>query len=83
MNIREENYLGDNMKDLSRKILETSIAHFRAHIEKHKMNVEVLLKNGVGVAEHPDVMETIEKELTKVAHYRDLLEEAQMMLEEM
>ena len=70
------------MKDLSRKILETSIVHFRAHIEKHKMNVEVLLKNGVGVAEHPDVMETVEKELTQVAHYRDLLEEAQMMLEE-
>lgn len=71
------------MIDLSRKILETSIAHFDAHIEKHKMNVEVLLKNPVGVAEHPDIMETLEKELAQAAHYRDLKEEATKMLQEL
>lgn len=70
------------MIDLSRKILETSIVHFDSHIEKHKMNVEVLLKNSVGVAEHPDIMETLEKELAKVAHYRDLKEEAIKILKE-
>ena len=37
------------------------------------MNVEVLLENGVGVAEHPDVMETIEKELAIIAEYDDKL----------
>ena len=70
------------MKDLSRKILETSIDHFDAHIKKHQMNAEILLKNSVGVAEHPDIMETLEKELSQAAHYRDLKEEAIEMLQE-
>ena len=38
-------------------------------------SLENLLHNSVGVAEHPDLMETVEKELTQMAHYRDLLEE--------
>ena len=38
------------------------------------MNVEILLGSHVGVAEHPDVMETIEKELDIMAQYHDKLE---------
>ena len=37
------------------------------------MNVENLLQNTVGVAEHPDIMETIEKELAVIAEYDDKL----------
>jgi hypothetical protein len=33
-----------------------------------------LLENPVGVAEHPDIMETIEKELGMIAEYHDKLE---------
>jgi len=44
-------------------LIKASELHFKAHIEKHRVNVEILLEKGVGVAEHPDVMETIEKEL--------------------
>ena len=44
-----------------------------AHIEKHRINVEVLLENGVGVAEHPDIMDTIEKELQIISEYEDKL----------
>ena len=51
-----------DMSDLREAIIKASIAHFEGQIEKHKINVEVLLNNQVGVAEHPDVMETIEKE---------------------
>jgi hypothetical protein len=31
------------------------------------------MENGVGVAEHPDIMETIEKELAIIAEYEDKL----------
>jgi len=55
------------------RLIEASKAHFRSHIQKHIMNVEVLLNNPVGVAEHPDIMDTIEKELEQIAHYEDLL----------
>jgi len=48
--------------------------HAEGHIVKHAMNVEIYLKNAVGVGEHPDVMEAIEKELEMIAKYHDQLE---------
>ena len=47
--------------------------HAQGHIAKHKANVEVLLQKPAGVAEHPDVMDTIEKELEIMAEYDDKL----------
>jgi|TARA_R100001509_G_C4750525_1_gene176251 hypothetical protein len=59
---------------MRKKILDASRLHFKAHIEKHRINVENLLQKGVGVAEHPDIMDTIEKELEIIAEYDDKLE---------
>ena len=59
---------------MRKEILDASRLHFKAHIEKHKVNVNNLLRNVVGVAEHPDIMETIEKELAIIAEYDDKLE---------
>ena len=59
---------------MRRDIIEASKLHFKAHIEKHRINVENLLEKGVGVAEHPDIMDTIEKELEIIAEYEDKLE---------
>ena len=36
-------------------------SHAQGHIDKHKMNVNVYLDNSVGIGEHPDVLEAIEK----------------------
>ncbi len=54
-------------------LIKASKLHFQAHIEKHRVNVENMLNNTVGVAEHPDVMDTIEKELAIIAEYEDKL----------
>ncbi len=40
---------------------------------RHRINIEVLLDRGVGVAEHPDIMDTIEKELGMMSEYADKL----------
>tara|TARA_Y100001937_G_scaffold124938_1_gene190654 strand:+ start:200 stop:433 length:234 start_codon:yes stop_codon:yes gene_type:complete len=55
------------------EIVKASKLHFKAHIEKHRINVENLLQNSVGVAEHSDIMDTIEKELDIIANYDDKL----------
>ena len=55
------------------EIIRASKIHFEAHIEKHRINIEVLLENAVGVAEHGDIMDTIEKELAIIAEYDDKL----------
>ena len=59
---------------MRKEILDASRLHFKAHIEKHRVNVNNLLRNSVGVAGHPDIMDTIEKELEIIAEYDDKLE---------
>jgi hypothetical protein len=60
------------MNDFKNRILQAVLTHAEAHIEKHKMNVEIQCSNAVGVAEHGDHIETIEKELEQIAHYQDI-----------
>ena len=59
---------------MRKQILKASRLHFQAHIEKHRVNVENLMNNTVGVAEHPDILDTIEKEIGIMAEYDDKLE---------
>jgi len=61
------------MINMREDLINASKLHFKAHIEKHRINVETLLEKGVGVAEHPDIMDTIEKELGIIAEYDDKL----------
>ena len=49
-------------------------AYYVGHIEKHKMNIENLIMNNVGVAEHPDYMDTISKEVEGLARYDESLQ---------
>ena len=39
-----------------------------------KANIESMLDNTVGVAEHPGIVETVEAEVEKIAHAEDKLE---------
>tara|TARA_E500000178_G_C16919485_1_gene706505 strand:+ start:989 stop:1198 length:210 start_codon:yes stop_codon:yes gene_type:complete len=52
-------------------IIQALLKHAEGHIEKHIANVNILLEKQVGVAEHPDTLETIEKELKIIAEYDD------------
>ena len=47
--------------------------NFQGLIDKHVANAMVLISNPVGVAEHPDTLDSIEGELGKVAEYEDKL----------
>ena len=62
------------MVNLRDELIRASKSHFLAHIEKHRVNVENLLNNAVGIGEHADIMDTIEKEIEIIAEYDDKLE---------
>lgn len=62
------------MNELRSMMLEAARKHAEAHVNKHRMNVEVCLRNPAGVGEHSDIMDAIEKELTEMAMYEDHLE---------
>ena len=59
---------------MRQQLMNASKKHFEAHVEKHKMNVEVYLTNPAGIGEHSDIMEAIEGELAQMAEYEDKLE---------
>jgi hypothetical protein len=56
------------------QLLAALRAYYVGHIEKHKMNIENLIMNNVGVAEHPDHMDTISKEVEGLARYDESLQ---------
>ena len=47
---------------------------YEGGIEAHKINIEVLLGSHVGLAEHGDIIETIDQEVQKLVDLEDKLE---------
>lgn len=48
--------------------------HANGMIAKHQLNAEVLMTNPSGVADHPDILETVSKELDSIAKYQARLD---------
>jgi len=48
--------------------------HAEAEIGLHKVNIEVYMQKVVGIGEHSDIIETIQKELDSMATAHDRLE---------
>ena len=61
----------DDFRDISIDVL---IQYFTGQLHKHRINVENYLQKSVGVGEHSDIMETVEKELGHMADYHDKIE---------
>ncbi len=59
---------------MRKQLIKASKQHYLAHIEKHRINVEVILNNPTAIAEHSDIMDAIEKEVAQIAEYMDKLE---------
>lgn len=59
---------------MKKRIIEALYKHFEAHIEKHKMNVLVMLENPMAIHDHTDLMTAIEVELQHIAEYLDKIE---------
>ena len=60
--------------DLRENLINAARKHAEAEIELHKTNIEVYMQNVVGIGEHSDIIETIQKELDKMATANDRLE---------
>jgi hypothetical protein len=56
------------------RILNLLKEKYQTEILLHVENINNLISNSVGVAEHPDVVATIESELDKIASLSDKIE---------
>tara|TARA_Y100001963_G_scaffold95166_1_gene130987 strand:- start:19695 stop:19943 length:249 start_codon:yes stop_codon:yes gene_type:complete len=61
------------MVQLRETMIKALVKKFEGQIETHRVNIEILLENTVGVAEHPNILETIEGELEKMSAWEDKL----------
>ena len=59
---------------MRKEIIGTLKQNFEAHIQKHKMNVDIMLANPMAIHDHTDLMSAIEKEISQIAEYHDKLE---------
>ena len=56
------------------QLVEAARLHFKSHIEKHRMNVEVMLSNPRAIHDHTDFMTAMEDEIAQIAEYEDKLD---------
>ena len=70
----ENEYTTNDTVTLEEEMFASLEKYFQSQIEKHVINVKVLMTQRVGVAEHPDIMLTIEGELEKIAYYADTVD---------
>jgi hypothetical protein len=48
--------------------------NLQSHVDKHAMNVRIMMNNPMAIHEHTDFMTAVEHELSQVAEYQDKLE---------
>ena len=56
------------------QLIKAAKQHAEAEIQLHKTNVDVYMQTVVGIGEHSDIIETIQKELDAMATAHDRLE---------
>jgi hypothetical protein len=59
---------------MKQEILGVLEKSFTINIQKHAMNIRIMLENPMAIHEHTDFMAAIELELAKIAEYQDKLE---------
>jgi TusA-related sulfurtransferase len=59
---------------MKQQLLDAAKAYFTSNIEKHRMNVEIMLNNPIAIHDHTDWMTAMEAEIAQIAEYEDKLE---------
>ena len=54
-------------------LIDALTKYFEGHIAKHKVNIDNLLDNQGALAEHPEIVETLDKEMDIMSSYEDKL----------
>ena len=56
------------------RILDALRLKYRGEMEFHRMNIDIYLKNPVGIGEHPDVLGAIDAEVVALAAVTEKLQ---------
>ena len=70
------------MNNYKERLIKALIKFYEGGIEAHVMNIEVLLGSHVGLAEHGDIIETLDSELEKLSSLEDKLSALKMYFDD-
>jgi len=59
---------------IAAQLIKAARMHAEGELERAKTNIMVYMNQSVGIGEHSDIIETIQKELDKMAQAHDRLE---------
>ena len=59
---------------MKNEIYNTLRRHLQSHVDKHAMNVRIMVQNPMAIHDHTNFMEAVELELAQMAEYNDKLE---------
>ena len=59
---------------MKKTVYDALWSYFKGQLEKHRANVHIHADNPTGVAEHSDHIETLEKEICKMAVYDEKID---------
>lgn len=62
------------LSSMRNEILQALKADATGNIEKARLNIEIYLKNPVGIGEHPDVLAAIQDQIDIIAHEEERIE---------
>ena len=63
------------MATLQQVIVDALEKKYEAQMSLAEANLKVLLENPVGVGDHPNLVETIDKEMQKITKAKEMLDE--------
>ena len=63
------------MPSFKQTIIDALEKKYEAQMSKAEANLKVLLENPVGVGDHPDIVETVDKEMQKITKAKEMLDE--------
>lgn len=64
-------------KEMKRAILEALEARYNAQIAEADATIKIYLENSVGIGEHPQHIDEVDKLITKIAEAQEKLKELQ------
>ena len=59
---------------LKQQMIEAAKKHAEAEVQLHRTNINVYMEKVVGIGEHSDIIETIQKELDAMASAQDRMD---------
>ena len=66
-------------KEMKRVILEALEARYNAQIAEADATIKIYLENSVGIGEHPQHLDEVDKLITKIAEANEKLNELQAL----